>query len=576
MTLDTFKSYLTTQIGDRLQLGRIPPIEEDRLEQLRKYLSTEDTLSSLSLLLHGYADLLYKQLGPNWIKRLSEVATPQRLAEQNLLINPTRIAKLAPYEHYVALYTEPGEALQCDGQVHHIGPVNLHLQGGMATLQGASTAHTEGNSEIYAYDQTKVYATEHAHVTLYNQSFCEAKDQCRVDAHMQSLVIAQGQNQLRLDDSARGIAQAYDQSWKLRDQAQLLIDAMEQQAHKHILVKMQQNSYLFTRPNQGMLAISQALAHRGRVVTCPSDTVWESLKQHFKRNTPTDQPHYWINEPLPIAESKQLLLPELPSSTTSEERNNVQQATDEHTLCAAVEQIMRNHPDHAIQARTLAAAVTNATLLANHIYLYASKTPIIRDNGHYHIYGNNLLTINFGDKRTYHLCGHATAISETNTPIIASQQARLLQLGADPHSQLHGEAIALLLGDSKVYAHGHSQVFAGGHAAVTAYDQAHVDADDQAKVKLCDQATGLCKGETHVTAKGESRVVGANQAQLDLYEHSTGAAMKESQVKVTVYGEYATATLLENEQSAQEFLKTEQQNSLAKEPTKSRLCHKKP
>lgn len=553
MTLSEYKDELSQMIEAHLQSDKAHTLTQWNLQTLQKKMCQQDTLSDLLYLLFHEADLLHEQIGTDWIEELAQLATPEQLVQERILINPTEIKEIDPENRHVVLLTRPQEITQFVGEVLYIGTCDIELHGGTALVQGNSQVQSHGTSKVTATDHAIVTAMDNTMVYLYGCSSCKAYDEAQVEAHMHSGVIAMGSNKVRVTDQASGIAYTGNQLWELCDHSQLLIPASYPSKEK-LMVKMDGSSHLFNCADKVALALQQTHGHTGAVVPCQSTVIQEALLTLFLSDAKSTFPVYNLLEPLPIEESKERLRTELPADITPEEKAQFEGATSEQALCSAVELIMRQHLGHGITGQTLASTITKPTLDANHIILYGNYPNKPEQGHHYHFFGHGVFCPVYGDNNTYHMNGHSIAISHYNTPIIASQDALLLQIGDKRTNRLYGQSKGLLFNKGVLSAHDHSQVYVGDHATVHAHDHVHAEIGDQGKAYLYRYATAVCRGESEVVAKGESRVVGDDQARIDLYDQSQGAALKNSTVSVNIHTKGAIGTMIENEGSIASFL----------------------
>lgn len=554
LTIDEYKSLLLEQASYHLDHGNLRFIDKSHLRFFVEGTKEADTLSELAFCLRTSADLLYKHMSDGWITQLTQLAEPKVWEAHHILINPTTVPADKDLTPYLALYDRYTAVQQTGGLAFFIGPCELHIAGGIGHVIGPVQVYASDQARLFAHNQATVHATGQSENILYGFSRCDANEQSIVYAYNNCRVNAAGDNKVTLSDFAQGVSIAGNQQWLLTDRTLMLIDANRPKADQ-LTVKMNNRSHLFNASTLVHPKIETLPEFKGDVVNCSkSKLICDALYDHIQR-TPTNQQTTCDCEvALPIEESKALLDPALPDTITETERAAYQQATTEQALCAAVEQIMRNHPDHKLTADTLAMAFTQDTLLEQHIYLRDYIPLKKQEQGYYHIFGNRTVIPSPADTNTYVMNGSSTMLTHADTPVIANQQSTLIQLGNATQNSVLGEAQAIALSEGALVAHGHSQVVVAGQVELQAYDQVNLRADQQAKVDLHDQATGICGGRSKGTAKDHSRVVGVDRANIKLYDHSAGAVLSGSQAKLSQEGEQTRFCLLKDIDACQAFL----------------------
>lgn len=539
--IQTFKNLLNEQIEYQLKQNWQNTLAMDDLQSIHDDLKDVETLSDLYHFLDGHAITLSTKLSDGWITTLSNLIDPATLNAHRILINPSQIPDTEQPMSYVALYDRYTQTVQSMNEVTYIGHCSLKITGGLAHTVQAREVQASGEAVLYACYQGHVHASGHASVTLHGDCTCTADDQAEVTALSKNLVIARGENRVALYYQAWGLSLSGNQQWEVHPDTCLYLSPQHQSTDQ-IQVELYGPATLFNGTQANVTSKDHSyLKNQGTIIDCHDQPhVCAALEKVFNERKP-DKNCHWVEEPLPITQSRNLLRPVLPPTATPEELARFNQAVNEQELCQTLVDMMTQYPEHVIPRDVLSTAITSETLLANGIHV-SEYSRIQDETGHVFLYGNRIVNTDLGEQsHVYHLYGTTLMLYQSDESVHAKDHACLIQCNGGRKSQLT--------------AHGDSTLIALTHQYTN-------------PIQVDGNATAICCENTHIIAKGDSRVIGSDSVTMELYDRSQGATIG-SQVEVQVHSAEAQVVPLKDASAAQQYIARKEGGSQAHETTRN-------
>ena len=526
--IQSFKALFQEHLDNLISYASIHPYDRDDLVTFQKDLEPVETLSDLCALFKDHNRLLPLCMHQAYITELSRMIGEDKLRAHQILINPTSIPDTLESKEYIALYDRPTKTQQKGQYVVYIGPGEPHITGGKAETFNQRQVSVGGDAELIAYERTHVEAFGKAKITLYNVSTCTAKDEAIIIAQGYNRVVAQGNNRVELYQNSWGISERGQQQWTIHGNSLLYVKP-EHKTSDTIQVQMKHRAVLFNASHANVIIDHDTMnTYRGKVVECADNPYIDQELGRLFGERATESLSYSIDKPLPIDESRELLQSELPSQVSSHLLSRFHEAQNEQDLCDALACMLIDHPSHTVSPKVLAKAITSDTLRNYGFYLRPYEF-IDERQGHVFIFGHRIINTQLSDPdHIYHLYGNSVLVSDNGDKVIASDHACLVQFEGT-QNRVDGCATALLISKGPISASGQ------GHVCSLGQDNKQEDPwiiykNQPTHIQLEEHATALCFGDdTQVVAKGESRAVCMNEATIDLYDHSEGAAIVGSQ-----------------------------------------------